>query len=133
MKVYLAGPINACDDVEASSWRDHLKAELKYDVDIVFIDPMARDFRGIEGNHMDGIVEGDLRDIQSADIVVANTWKPSFGTAMEVFYAKSIGKHVIVLHPEGSVSPWLRYFSNQITHTVKDLQTAIQSRLMYYS
>jgi len=139
MRVYLAGPINACSDEEANDWRQHLKEKLVpvYHSGLIpqfiLVDPMARDFRGIEGDHTDGIVEGDLRDIEGADIVVANAWKPSFGTSMEIFHAKRYGKHVIVMHPEGPVSPWLRYFSNKVVHTVEDLEQAIRDRLVYYS
>ena len=141
MNVYMAGPINACSDGEAGDWRTELKNRLYEDPrhcvspsnGINFIDPMARDFRGIEGSHTDGIVEGDLMDIQASDIVIANCWKPSAGTSMEIFYARHVlGKHVIVLHPEGSVSPWLKYHSNDVVHSIDDLEAAIKSRTMYY-
>ena len=142
MKIYLAGPINACNDKEASDWREYLKTKFnpvhlhsyaKLLDQYIFIDPMTRDFRGVEGNHTHGIVEGDLRDIEQSDILVANTWQPSFGTAMEIFHAKRLGKHVIIMHPEGPISPWLSYFSNQIVHTLEKLELAIRNRLVYYS
>lgn len=43
MKVYLAGPINGCTDAEAKNWREELKTHFPN-----AIDPMKRDYRGVE-------------------------------------------------------------------------------------
>lgn len=61
------------------------------------------------------IVEGDLSDILSCQVVLANCWKPSYGTAMELVYARMLGVGAIVVVPDqGKVSPWLRYHAESI-------------------
>ena len=62
------------------------------------VDPMRRDFRGrTEGNETE-IVEGDLEEIASCDAVLAAFTAPDEGTAMEAWYAHSLGKHGGRLH-----------------------------------
>ena len=54
--VYLAGPINGCDDSTAKDWREYAKLHLKVDG---ILDPMVRDHRGQEEAKYAEIVEGD--------------------------------------------------------------------------
>jgi len=114
MKVYLCGPINGCTDAEAINWRETAKA--------VFpkaIDPMVRDYRGREHFDYREIVDLDKRDVRNADAILVNYSKPSVGTSMEVHYAWTLGKPVIVWCSESAViSPWLRYHSTAIVHTL---------------
>ena len=51
MKIYLAGPINGCSDSEAITWRQWFKEESLRDIEVDFIDPMKRDYRGKELSH----------------------------------------------------------------------------------
>ncbi len=116
MLVYLMGPINGCTDDEASTWRDQVKAELGEEHTL---DPMRRDYRGVEDESVDAIVDGDLEDIGACTSALANCWQVSWGTAMEIFYAHSIGRPVIAVLPEGTrISPWLRYHTRAIVHTL---------------
>lgn len=115
--VYLAGPINGCTDDEANTWRDQVKLALGVENTL---DPMRRDYRGIEDESVREIVEGDLEDIINSDIMLANCWQVSWGTAMEIFYANEIGKAVIaVLPPDARVSPWLRWHA-EVVHSLDD-------------
>jgi nucleoside 2-deoxyribosyltransferase len=119
MKVYLAGPIFGCTDDEAINWRDVVKNKLGADK---CIDPMRRDYRGRETNNAQAIVESDKRDICEADIVLANCWQVSWGTAMEILYAYSLGKPVIAILPlTVGASPWISYH----TTIVRSLDAAI--------
>ena len=75
------------------------------------IDPMRRDFRGrTEGNEAE-IVDGDLADIAACDAVLAAFHAPDEGTAMEAWYAHSLGKRVVAYtggtppHPGRSTWP----------------------------
>ena len=107
MITYLAGPINGCTDDEANNWRDLAKKRLG---DENCLDPMRRDYRGIEDESVNEIVHGDLTDIENSYVMLANCWQVSWGTAMEIRYAYDIGLRVIaVLPPDTRVSPWLRY------------------------
>jgi nucleoside 2-deoxyribosyltransferase len=117
MSVYLCGPINGCTDEEASTWRDWFINELQ-SIGTWAIDPMRRDYRGKEADTYREIVDLDKRDVRDADIILVNYDKPSVGTSMEVFYAWTLGKPVIVwCRPDAVISPWLRYHSTAIVHS----------------
>lgn len=107
--LYLAGPINACSDSEAKDWRAEVKERLSDCYD--FLDPMTRDYRGVEDQAYKAIVEGDLADIKASHVILANCPKPSVGTSMEIFHAyRNLCKRVIIVAP-APMSPWLRYWS----------------------
>lgn len=109
MRVYLAGPINGCDDAEANDWRRIVKEVLKARR-VDWLDPMDRDERGKEADQFAEIVEGDKADIDACDAVFAFCWQPSVGTSMEILYAHNQGKPVTAVIPVGkAVSPWIRY------------------------
>jgi nucleoside 2-deoxyribosyltransferase len=123
MKVYLCGPINGCTDAEAINWREVVKECFPQ-----AIDPMVRDYRGREAQDYREIVDLDKRDVRAADVILVNYSKPSVGTAMEVLYAWTLGKPVIVWCAEStSISPWLRYHSTAIVHTLDDARRKIAS------
>lgn len=110
MKIYLAGPINGCSDSECNDWRSDFKNIVGHE----FIDPMRRDYRGIEAANVDAIVQGDIDDINEADLIVANCPKPSYGTAMEIFYAAHVlKKPVWLICKDEKPSPWLLKHSVQ--------------------
>jgi len=121
MSIYLCGPINGCTDAEANDWRSAVKASFAD-----CIDPMVRDYRGKEAVAYREIVDLDKRDIRDADVILVNYDKPSVGTSMEVFYAWTLGKPVIVwCRPEAVISPWLRYHSTCFVHSMADVIAAI--------
>lgn len=116
MKYYLAGPINGCTDDEAINWREVAKARLGAEN---CIDPMRRDYRGKEDESVDAIVQGDIFDIHDSNVVLANCWQVSWGTAMEIHYASERGIPVVAILPAGTrISPWLRYFTERIVHSI---------------
>ena len=106
MRVYLAGPINGCTDLQANGWRDIVRNTLAGRVELV--DPMARDYRGHEDADARAIVEGDKADIEACDVVLAYCWQPSYGTAMEIHHAWTKGIPVFVAGRR-PYSPWLSY------------------------
>lgn len=119
IKVYLAGPINGCTDEECVNWRQFVKDNW----DCKPIDPMVRDYRGKETNDYREIVDLDKRDIRESDLILVNYVKPSVGTSMEIHYAWTIGKPIVVVAPiNARISPWLRYHSTAIVHTFKEAQ-----------
>lgn len=105
MTTYLCGGINGLSDSDCRDWRESAKSLLKTET----LDPMRRDYRGKEDESVNEIVAGDLADIRAVDFVLVNAVRPSWGTAMEVFFAYSIGKPVIAWSGDARVSPWLRY------------------------
>ena len=114
MKIYLCGPINGCSDAEANGWRERAIA-LAVLNGAECINPMSRDFRGIEGDHTAEIVNGDLADIDSCDVFLRYFERSSEGSAMEQFYAHRAGKKVIVVDKSNKpISPWMKFHSSHI-------------------
>lgn len=112
--VYLAGPINSRTDLECKVWRSTAAALLAVH-DIVCINPMERDYRGREDAYAANIVAQDKEWIRDCTVVLLNANSPSWGTAMECFYAASIGKPVVSFATHSlatAISPWLRCHSS---------------------
>lgn len=116
MKVYLAGPINGCTDAQANDWRDLATAALP-GCDV--LNPMRRDYRGHETEHVAELVEADIVDVLSADVVLVNATRPSWGTAMELVYARDYGVRVVAFGAD-KPSPWLLYHADEVLPTLTD-------------
>lgn len=121
---YLCGGINGLSDADCRDWREVAKSLLKTET----LDPMRRDYRGREDDSVKEIVIGDLADINQSDYVLVNATRPSWGTAMELFYAASKCKTVIAWVNPGPVSPWLRYFSHEIHESLEGAIATINER-----
>lgn len=121
-RVYLAGAINGCTDGEANDWRDEVKRLIPKHV--VVLDPMDRDYRGIEDENVKTIVFEDTQDIYEADMILVNAARPSWGTAMEVrmAYTEAHKQVIAIVPPDILVSPWLRAHTH---HIVDDIQMAV--------
>lgn len=102
--VYLCGGINGLSDADCVDWRELAKGLLTAGT----VDPMRRDYRGVEDSNVDQIVELDLADIDVCSHILVNAERPSWGTAMEIVYAYLRGKKIVAFC-SGRVSPWLRY------------------------
>ena len=108
MKIYLCGPINGCTDAECTDWREEAKKSFPD-----AIDPMRRDYRGVEETAYRNIVELDKIDVANCDGLLVNFPAPSVGTSMEMLFAWQIGKPIALWHrPDASLSPWLIYHSH---------------------
>jgi nucleoside 2-deoxyribosyltransferase len=118
-RVYLAGP------PFAEEYRRRAAALLR-DAGVEPVDPMRRDFRGNTAGHEAEIVEGDLEDIRGCDVVLAAFTAPDEGTAMEAWYAHSLGKPVVAYTGGSPVHPWSAYVS---VATAADLEDAIATLL----
>jgi nucleoside 2-deoxyribosyltransferase len=116
-RVYLAGPPYA---EEYRRRAEALVRELGWEP----VDPMRRDFRGQTQGHEAEIVDGDLREIASCDAVLAAFTAPDEGTAMEAWYAHSLGKRVIAYTGGTPPHPWTVYVSDAV-HA--DLERAVRA------
>lgn len=120
--IYLCGPINGCTDEEANGWRDITKRYLAQIPTMYPIDPMKRDYRGEEDDVYREIVDLDKLDIRNSDALLVYYEKPSVGTSMEIFYAWTLGKPIIIIHPDAArISPWLKYHSTKMLAVPKDV------------
>lgn len=116
-RVYLAGPPFA-DEYRRRA------AELTRAIGWEPVDPMRRDYRGRTQGKEAEIVEGDLADIDSCDAVLASFTSPDEGTAMEAWYAHSLGKPVLAYTGGTPPHPWTTYVAEQV---YADLEGAVQA------
>jgi len=84
---------------------------------------MRRDYRGNEQHNIHNIVTKDKEDIRKSDILLANCETPTWGTAMEIMYAQSIGVWVVSFCPKQDRSAWVIYHSVSVAD---DLESAIE-------
>ena len=99
----------------AREWRKI--AAKKLEKSFILLDPMRRNFKDRAVDSANEIVEFDLQDIRSADIILVNYGKPSIGTAMEVFYAaNNLRKFVVAFSPFDfqNCSPWMVRYCTKI-------------------
>lgn len=115
MTVYLCGGINGLTDSAAKGWREEAKKSLLCKT----LDPMRRDYRGVEDQNVEAIVSGDIQDIERSDALLVNANRPSWGTAMEIHFAALLRKPVYAFC-SGRVSPWLRFHCTEVLTTMAD-------------
>lgn len=109
-RIYLAGPMLACSDDEANDWREYAKDHLNIET----LDPCRRPFQD-DTSDLGKIIKPDKKDIDRSAAILANCWKPSAGTSMEILYAWERGKHVISIVPPDQVpSAWIVYHSSAV-------------------
>lgn len=112
LTVYLAGPIHGCSDAKANGWRDAVIRRLVHNP-VDFRNPMVRDYRGKNPLPAE-VIDGDLADIAASDVVLVYANEPSWGTAMEIPYAKQMGKLIYIVRDEFRARhPWLDYHASE--------------------
>jgi nucleoside 2-deoxyribosyltransferase len=88
---------------------------------------MRRDFRGrTQGNEVE-IVEGDLSEIESCDAMLAAFVFPDEGTAMEAWYAHSLGKPVVAYTGGMPPHPWTVYVADVICDELEQAVRALST------
>jgi nucleoside 2-deoxyribosyltransferase len=115
--VYLAGPIYEQDDT-CIRWRKAAH-KILMTKNIMCIKPTDADYRGQETQKYipETIVQKDKSDIMTCDTILAKCDFPSYGTAMEIMFAWSLQKQIIVV--TNSFSPWIRFHASFIFPTVE--------------
>lgn len=116
--VYLAGAIFKADDQQANAWRDEATRFLSA-VGIRAVNPMRRDYRGREHIDPHALVMADLHDIETCDALLVNASKPSWGTAMEVFFAHQNDVPVVAFCYSAR-SPWLVHHCQHIESSLAE-------------
>jgi nucleoside 2-deoxyribosyltransferase len=86
---------------------------------------MRRDFRGRTSGNERAIVEGDLADIDSCDVVLAAFTSPDEGTAMEAWYAHAQGVPVVAYTGGSPAHPWAVYVSASVHATLEGAIAAL--------
>lgn len=125
-RVYLAGP------PFAEEYRRRAATILRAS-GLEPLDPMRRDFRGHTAGHEVDIVDGDLEDIRDCDAVLAAFTAPDEGTAMEAWYAHSLGKPVIAYTGGTPPHPWTVYVSYEVHADLDEAIRALAAPLSHTS
>jgi nucleoside 2-deoxyribosyltransferase len=134
--VYLSGPIAGCTWEQIHEWRDDVRLVFHRTLEIQnqyinFLDPASRDFSGSPISDValnKAIVEHDKNEISRSDalIVYWPSWTKSAGTAMEIIYAFSLGKLVIVLNPDKIELPrWVQYHAQHSVTTPEEARDVL--------
>jgi nucleoside 2-deoxyribosyltransferase len=116
-RVYLAGP------PYADEYRRRATA-LVQSLGWEPVDPMRRDYRGQTQGKEAEIVDGDLAEIRDCDALLAAFTFPDEGTAMESWYAHTLGKLVVAYTGGTPPHPWTVYVADVICD---DLEYAVQA------
>ena len=67
------------------------------------------------------IVNHDLEYVKKADVLIVLANRPSYGTAIEMFIAKSSGKKVVLFAKDPVPTPWPVNFADDITTSEEEL------------
>ncbi|MCP8310998.1 MAG: nucleoside 2-deoxyribosyltransferase [Candidatus Methylarchaceae archaeon HK01B] len=80
------------------------------------------------------ITKHDLDFIRESDVVVALFDGPSYGVAVEIYFAKQMGKKVVFMSKRRVSSPWpialsdrIVYDEEQLVSTLKELRNYMES------
>ena len=112
-RVYLAGPMSGCNDVQMRRWRDAVKAA--YGSRMTFLDPVDN-LLDPEASPYE-FVEADLENIIEADGLLVNMWQESIGTAMGVAHAHRHGRAIVVADPNHLENKMLTFFADAVEET----------------
>ena len=119
MLVYLAGSIWGLSEDAAGDWRTQVEETIGKER---CLNPMRHEFIGSQHEHLHEIITLDKMDIRRADVLLVYHTRPSVGTSMEVFYAWTLGKPIVVVNKsmEDRVPPWLEYHATVIFEWTSD-------------
>jgi nucleoside 2-deoxyribosyltransferase len=73
------------------------------------------------------IINSDLKYIENSDAIVAIANGPSYGTAIEIFVAKNLGKKIILFAKDPVPTPWPVYFSDHIATSEEQLYEILRN------
>tara|TARA_Y100000310_G_scaffold267782_1_gene280001 strand:- start:26210 stop:26689 length:480 start_codon:yes stop_codon:yes gene_type:complete len=130
MKIYVAGPITCQTEVENFyykfgqvdevdiKWREEIESKLGSN--FVVLNPIRRNAQRWQSFRE--IIGLDKYDIQQSDLVVANLYKSSVGTSMELMYAFMLNKPTIIISQHKNLDPWIVHHS---TVLVNDVNSAV--------
>jgi nucleoside 2-deoxyribosyltransferase len=130
-KAFISGPIHGMETHQ--EYREIIGkvcARLGYEV----IDPWLREKVIYRKNEQcwwnnvpaQGFVQRDLEDAKRCDVMIVYLPKLSAGACMELFYAKRIGKKVIVITEIDCLSPWILVHSDKILHHFEELENELK-------
>jgi hypothetical protein len=112
------------------TWREEATRRFQTFAGIRTLDPIRRDYRGKERDHLNEIICLDKVDVRRSDALIVYFDRPSVGTSMETYIAWEAGIPVVVIDKYGgSMSPWMRYHATAIVHEVREAVTWVVKHL----
>jgi len=111
-KVYVAGAITGYVK-ETEKWRAEWKKKLEeagFSVFDPYLDASQENGSGLVAT----IVHRDINRILTSDIILVYGDRPSWGTAMEIVYARMFRNWVFTIYSKGDIPIWLQYHSDKI-------------------
>jgi hypothetical protein len=146
-RVYLAGGIAGLTFEDARCWRDRathlLQPELVAISPLTIEGPVYRKLAGgtdptderslsYDAPSCNYIVEKDLIAIQKSVAVLVNVAKPSWGTAMEIIWAKrQLNKMVVAFGCPDMRSPWVLNHIHANCDTLEDACSVLKEMLQH--
>lgn len=130
-RVFISGPILGRENhQEYRKTITDISTKIGFDV----IDPWKRERVLYKGNEecwwstytTFDFVQRDLEDADRCDIMVVYLPILSAGACMEMFYAKSKGKKIIVVSEMERLSPWIVVYSDMIIKGFSQLEEALK-------
>lgn len=131
--IYLAGPIKDCTWEQKTEWRNEVKEFLgKFGFE--FSDPMEFEASITECTQTPRemgkkLVQVDLEHIGKSEIILANMWKISIGTIMELVYASQLHKNVYVVCEKKYESLWLLAHCDRVFRTLPEAVNYIKDNI----
>lgn len=116
--VYLAGPISDINIQDAVVWREEAEEKLEA-ANIVALNPLRGKNLDDENVNINldaaEVVERDLEDTYISDIVLVDLRREVsiIGTAMEIMYAKQLGRKVFAFGKAYKNHYWIRYYTDE--------------------
>ena len=108
INIYLAGPIEGCDDSEINDWRNKVKGDFLYG--IKGINPYrAEEVGELTPEVKKRIITKNYHDVTKCDGILAwlpkfaNDRRPSYGTTTEIAWAYSLQKPVWIVSDDDFV------------------------------
>jgi hypothetical protein len=133
-KAFISGPILGMENEQGYRGRiTEICVELGFDV----IDPWRREKVLYKGDEQcwwtkvppPNFIQRDLEDAERCDFMIVYLPKLSAGACMEMFYAKRIGKKVIVISEMDCLSPWIVMHSDAIVKRFEELENSLKKLL----
>lgn len=149
--VYLAGPIAGCTEGEAKDWRQYIDG--KFAAGIYGVSPLRCEPCYAERYDMDtqkhdhrfgsqrAVAGKNEFDVRNCDIVLAylpaelNERRPSYGTVIEIAWARMLGKQVILVTDDEALRkhPLVDHCANWVLDSLEDAADVINGVMEVYA
>ena len=107
--VYLAGPIEGCDEGEIQEWRKYAQSGVVEN--IIGINPYRAETESESPESKKRVVMKNYMDIKFCNLILAclpkhiNDRRPSYGTTSEIAWGYSLQKPIVIVSDDESLTP----------------------------